>query len=93
MAVRKIKPVEANDGSYGGAVLAAFDALSERCATCGGELSWPHDHQSNNSGLDDGPPFRLERKKLAPKPDDEMRDIRMRAWATRRATHGPRGHR
>lgn len=28
MAVRKRKPVEANDGSYGGAVLAAFDAMT-----------------------------------------------------------------
>jgi hypothetical protein len=28
MAVRKRKPVEANDGSYGGMVLAAFDHLT-----------------------------------------------------------------
>lgn len=35
MVARKRKPVEANDGSYGGAVLAAFDALSE-CDKCDG---------------------------------------------------------
>lgn len=29
MAVRKRKPIEANDGSYGGAVLAVFDQLPE----------------------------------------------------------------
>lgn len=29
MAVRKLKPVEANDGSYGGMVLAAFDSLTD----------------------------------------------------------------
>lgn len=28
-AARRLKPVEANDGSYGGLVLAAFDALAE----------------------------------------------------------------
>ena len=28
MAVKKLKPVEANDGSYGGAVLAAFDQMT-----------------------------------------------------------------
>lgn len=28
MAVKKLKAVEANDGSYGGAVLAAFDKMT-----------------------------------------------------------------
>lgn len=36
MAVRKLKPVEANDGSYAGLVLAAFDALYDTCPQCGG---------------------------------------------------------
>lgn len=36
MPVRKRKPVEANDGSYGGKVLAAFDQQeAERCEGCG----------------------------------------------------------
>ena len=55
MPARKRKPVEANDGSYGGEVLGAFDRMrdpskdptfEERygpwiCAGCG----WPHDAQ------------------------------------------------
>jgi len=36
MANPKRKPVEANDGSYGGMVLAAFDDLSEGCDACDG---------------------------------------------------------
>lgn len=36
MPRRKRKPVEANDGSYGGKVLAAFDQQeAERCEGCG----------------------------------------------------------
>jgi hypothetical protein len=36
MPVRKHKPVEANDGSYGGKVLAAFDQQeTERSEGCG----------------------------------------------------------
>jgi hypothetical protein len=35
MALRKRKPAEANDGSYGGRVLAAFDAATSwRCFHC-----------------------------------------------------------
>jgi hypothetical protein len=40
-ALRKRKPVEANDGSYGGAVLAAYDQMSltigteHQCPKCG----------------------------------------------------------
>lgn len=63
------------------------------CATCGGELTWQHDHKPDNTGLDDGPPLHRERKKMEPKPADEVRDIRLRAWATRRAKYGERGHR
>lgn len=39
MAERKKKPVEANDGSYAGQVLAAYDDLSDdedECFMCGG---------------------------------------------------------
>ena len=36
MAVRKRKPVEANDGSYGGMVLAEFDRQANpKCPKCG----------------------------------------------------------
>ena len=63
------------------------------CATCGGELTWQHDHKPDNTGLDDGPPLHRERKKMEPEPADETRDIRARAWATRRAKYGERGHR
>lgn len=67
--------------------------MMDYCTTCGGELSWTHDHRADNSGIDDGPPLRNERKKPAPKSADEMKDIRARAWATRRKKHGPQGHR
>lgn len=63
------------------------------CANCGGPLNWEHDHRPDNSGLDDGPPLYTPRKKPTPKSAEEMRDIRARAWATRRQKHGPRGHR
>jgi hypothetical protein len=65
-----------------------------RCEICGGWLEWPyHDHRPDGSGLDDGPPLRTERKKAQPKAAAELRDIRARAWATRRAKYGPHGHR
>ena len=41
-------------------------------------------------GFDCGPD--QSRKKPAPKSAEEMRDIRARAWATRRAKYGERGH-
>ena len=46
-------------------------------------------------GLEDGPylPGRKPRKPSAPKTDVELREIRKRAWQTRRAKLGPRGHR
>jgi hypothetical protein len=63
------------------------------CTICGGQLTWTHDHKPDNSGLDDGPPMRGERKKAAPKPVDETRAIRLQAWKTRREKYGPHGHR
>lgn len=63
------------------------------CPVCFGELTWTHDHKPDNSGLDDGPPLFAQRKKPAPKSAEEMREIRARAWATRRATYGRYGHR
>jgi hypothetical protein len=65
------------------------------CNVCGLDQSWLHDHKPDNSGLDDGPPLpgHAPRKKMEPKPADEVRDIRARAWATRRAKYGQRGHR
>lgn len=67
----------------------------ERCPICGGELTWPHDHRPDLSGLDDGPylPGCAPRKRPAPKPASEMREIRSRAWETRRQKYGQHGHR
>lgn len=69
--------------------------LDEYCTICGGSLTFPHDHQPDLSGLDDGPhlPGHAPRKKLSPKTDEEMREIRARAWATRRAKYGQHAHR
>ena len=64
-----------------------------RCPVCNQVLAWPHDHQPDNSGLDDGPPLHTIRKKPDPKPPHVVREIRLRAWATRRATLGEKGHR
>jgi hypothetical protein len=67
----------------------------ERCPICGGELSWQHDHQTDLSGLDDGPylPGHAPRKKPDAKPPAEITEIRKRAWATRRQKYGKYGHR
>lgn len=66
--------------------------LDKTCLTCGGELSWVHDHRPDNTGLDDGPPLPV-RKRPAPKIPEVLRDIRARAWATRRQKYGNHGHR
>lgn len=57
------------------------------CPICGGVLAFKHDHHPDNSGLDDGPwlPGRAPRKKADPKPAEVVREIRLRAWTTRRA--------
>jgi hypothetical protein len=70
-------------------------AEADLCVTCGQPLTWVHDHKADLSGLDDGPdlPGQAPRKKTAPKPADEIREIRARAWATRRQKYGPHGHR
>ena len=72
---------------------SVVDAL--RCAICGGLLTWGHDHKPDLSGLDDGPylPGHEPRRKPVPKAADEIRDIRARAWATRRQKYGQHGHR
>lgn len=64
------------------------------CPTCGGEESFPHDHRPDNSGLDDGPwlPGRAPRRKPTPKSPEVIAAIRARAWETRRAKYGERGH-
>jgi hypothetical protein len=69
--------------------------MSLRCTVCGQDMTWQHDHKPDLSGLDDGPylPGHAPRKKPAPKPADEIREIRTRAWATRRAKYGQHGHR
>lgn len=63
------------------------------CEICGCPEAFPHDHKPDNTGLDDGPPLRAPRKKAAPKSAAEFRDIRSRAWATRRLKYGQHGHR
>lgn len=51
-------------------------------------------HRDPCDGLDCGVylPGRAPRKRPDPKPAAELTDIRARAWATRRAKYGPRGH-
>lgn len=71
--------------------MPSLNAL-EACEVCGGELSWRHDHRPDLTGLDDGPPLPV-RKRPTPKSPEELRDIRARAWATRRRKYGNHGHR
>lgn len=60
----------------------------------GGVLGYfEHDHRPDGSGLDDGPPLYPTRKKAAPKPAEDVAEIRARAWETRRSKYGPHGHR
>lgn len=68
--------------------------MAVNCPTCGCGATFVHDHQLDNSGLDDGPllPGRGPRKKPAPKSAEEMAAIRAKAWATRRARYGRFGH-
>lgn len=73
-------------------VAMTSDLTTKGCEVCGGLLTWQHDHRADNSGLDDGPTLQA-RKKPAPKPANEIRDIRARAWATRRQKYGQHGHR
>lgn len=69
--------------------------IEEYCPACGQQQTWRHDHKTDLSGLDDGPPLPGEtpRKKAIPKDAATTREIRRRAWATRRAKYGPRGTR
>ncbi len=66
-------------------------------ALAGGEgRRWPcvHGADCDGAGLDCGPDFtRQYTKRAAPKSASEMSEIRARAWATRRAMYGERGHR
>ncbi len=68
-------------------------AAMELCPICCGALTWEHDHQPDNTGLDDGPPLRAERKKPIPKSAEATKAIRSRAWETRRQKYGQYGHR
>jgi hypothetical protein len=67
----------------------------EYCQICAAPLTWEHDHKPDFTGLDDGPylPGMAPRKKAAPKPAEEVRAIRLRAWETRRNRYGAYGHR
>ena len=58
-----------------------------------GGVEWPciHGAECEGLGIDCGPDQR--RRKPAPKAAAEIADIRARAWATRRAKYGERGHR
>lgn len=63
------------------------------CETCGAETDFAHEHKADLSGLDDGPylPGRVPRKKRAVDPGTFSAE-RRRAWETRRAKYGPKGH-
>ena len=64
------------------------------CQVCNSEMTFPHDHKPDLSGIDDGPPIGcVYRKKAAPKPSSELARIRAQAWQTRRARYGAHGHR
>ena len=65
------------------------------CLLCDGEGVIWEDCRDDNTGLDDGPflPGRQPRKRPAAKSEDDTRDIRARAWATRREKYGKHGHR
>lgn len=54
----------------------------------------PRDNRPDGSGLDDGPylPGQAPRKKRTVDAETFSAE-RKRAWATRRAMYGPRGHR
>lgn len=67
-------------------------AQTHVCPTCGFEAAFLHDHKADNSGLDDGPDIYPTRKKALPKRPDVVAEIRARAWTTRRAKYGARGH-
>jgi hypothetical protein len=67
--------------------------IPEVCPICFGQLTWKHDHRSDNTGLDDGPPLVAPRKKPEAKSGDEMKRIRAQAWKTRRQKYGAPGHR
>lgn len=57
------------------------------------KLDWPcvHGADCQGLGIDCGPD--QSRRKPLPKSATELADIRARAWATRRAKYGERGHR
>lgn len=62
-----------------------------KCETCGALLNWTHDHRDDFSGVDDGP-YRAKPPKARKKPED-VREIRLKAWQTRRERYGECGHR
>lgn len=63
------------------------------CETCGDLTTFPHDHQNDLTGLDDGPWIFPPRNKPTRKTATELRAIRKKAWATRRTKYGSCGHR
>ena len=68
---------------------------TEWCDVCRDFFLSPHEHRLSSTGLDDGPwlPGQAPRKKPPPKTPEEVREIKMKAVATRRARYGPKGHR
>lgn len=80
------------------ATLAKVQTLFQLRAICAAmDLPLPvrFDHRVDLTGLDDGPylPGCAPRKKPEPKTPEELAAIRERAWQTRRANYGERGHR
>lgn len=62
------------------------------CEICGSLTTFEHDHKDDLSGLDDGPELAAKRKRRST-PAGNVREIRLRAWETRRVRYGSRGHR
>lgn len=65
------------------------------CAAMGLPQPATLDNRPDGTGLDDGPylPGCAPRKRPPAKSPEDLAAIRARAWATRRAKYGERGHR
>lgn len=88
---RKVADIEENKRF---ALILVRDALRQSVAEAnrmvkamGAEPTANGDRRPDNTGLDDGPylPGHAPRKKPTPKSPEELKEIRAKAWATRRA--------
>lgn len=62
------------------------------CPVCGAEATFAHDHRYDQSGLDDGPLIKTPSKPTKRKTARAMKEIRRKAWETRRGKYGEAGH-